>query len=106
MIKSVKIKYDKYVAETSKAYLIIYLNTQVWLPKSLCKNFHIYGNDMHGVTEIPSFLFEKITGCDPNNTDKDLSYWHAEASWIVEKHKPEKINFTEEDTKPDATLIK
>ena len=98
MIKSVKIKFDKYVAETSKAYLVKYQGSELWLPKSLCRNFAVHGNDMHGVAEIPSFLFEKITGVDPNGEGVDLSDYRAIIAWQVVVKTPTKIEFSE--TKP------
>ena len=95
MIKSVKIKFDKYVAETSKAYLVKYQREELWLPKSLCRNFAVHGNDMHGVAEIPSFLFEKITGVNPNDEGVDLSDYRAEIAWQVIVKTPAKIEVTE-----------
>ncbi|MBN2747361.1 MAG: hypothetical protein JXR34_11605 [Bacteroidales bacterium] len=104
MIKSVKIKFTKYVAETPKAYLVKYNYSEVWLPKSLCRNFAVHGNDMHGVAEITSFLFEKITGVNPNETDKDLCDYNAVPSWTIEKHVPERIE--PKEIQADANLIK
>lgn len=95
MIKSIKIKFDKYVAETPKAYLVKYLSEEVWFPKSLCKNFAVHGNDMHGVIEIPIFLFKKITGKNPNTEDVDLHDYKASIAWQVIVKTPEKISFTE-----------
>lgn len=106
MIKSVQIKFTKYIAETNKAYLVKYQGQEVWIPRSLCRGFAVHGNDMHGVVEIPSFFFEKITGINPNDEYCQLDSYGAKPSWIVEKHKPEKVSFTEKETKPDASLIK
>lgn len=99
-IKSIKIKFDKYVHETARAYLVKYMNQEIWLPKKLCRGFAVYGNDMHGVVSIPTFLYEKITG---TNVDEEFSDNYAESDWIVTKHKPDKIEPIKEQVNAELT---
>lgn len=89
VIKSIKIKFDKYVHETPRAYLVKFMHQEIWLPKKLCRGFAVYGNDMHGVVSIPTFLYEKITG---ETVGEEFNSPHAESDWIITKHKPAKID--------------
>jgi len=94
-IKSIKIKFDKYVHETDRAYLVKFMRQEIWLPKKLCRGFAVHGNDMHGVVSIPTFLYERITG---ETVDGYFDSRYAEADWVITKHKPTKI----EPIKPEA----
>jgi len=101
-IKSIKIKFDKYVHETDRAYLVRFMRQEIWLPKKLCRGFAVYGNDMHGVVSIPTFLYEKITG---TTVDEEFSENHDESDWIVTKHKPAKIEAIT-NSQPNENLIR
>lgn len=95
MIKNVKVRFDKWHHSTAKAHLLTYRGEQVWLPKKLCWNFQIAGNDLHAWATIPSFLFEKITGHKVDDVYKEEGeaglkrIFNAEAGTIVEHHVPE-----------------
>jgi hypothetical protein len=94
MITSVLLRFDKYLHETERAYLIRVGNTEHWLPKKLCRKF-ITNKKLGGNVTIPSFLYERITGEQPIEED---------AETIIEKHVPKQIEPT--DTLPDAELIR
>lgn len=99
-IKSIKIKFDKYVHETPRAYLVKFMQQEIWLPKKLCRGFAVHGNDMHGVVSIPTFLYEKITG---ETVDEEFNSHYAESDWIVTKHKPEKIEPIKSEANAELT---
>lgn len=96
-IKSIMLRFDKFLHETPKAYLIRVGPTEHWLPKKLCRNF-ITNKKLGGNVSIPAFLYERITG----ESIEDAPI--ADADYIVEKHIPERIEPVK--ITPDASLIK
>lgn len=96
MIKSVQLRFDKWKHSTQKAHLLIYKNQEVWIPKKLCWNFQIAGNDQHAWATIPAFLFERITGhnveevYEENGTSGLKEYFGAVIHTMIEKHVPER----------------
>ena len=102
IIKSIRIKFDKLVAQTGKANLIRIDNLEHWIPSKLCFKLSIK-NNLSGSVEIPPFIYEKIFDCDLSKlTDQEKKNI---SSWYVEKHIPVKIEFNPNDL-PDASLIK
>lgn len=104
MIKSIKLRFDKWLHSTEKAHLLRYNGKDMWLPKKLCWDFQVAGNDLHAWATIPAFLFEKITGKNPDEAFNELGasgikeYYGAIIHTTVEKHVPEKINPVENNT--------
>lgn len=96
MIKSIQLRFDKWKHTTEKAHLLVYRGKEMWLPKKLCWNFQIAGNDLHAWATIPAFLFEKITGhnieeaYEENGTSGLKEYFGAVIHTIIENHTPEK----------------
>lgn len=99
-IKSIKLKFEKYIHQTSSAYLIKFMHQNIWLPKRLCRGFAVHGNDMHGVVSIPVFLYEKITG---NTVDGEFCSSYAETDYIITKHKPHKIQPIKSEANAELT---
>ncbi len=89
IIKSIRIKFDKLVAQTGKANLIRIDGIEHWIPSKLCFNLSTK-NNLSGSVEIPPFIYEIIFECDlsklSDEEKKNIS------SWYVEKHEPKKIN--------------
>lgn len=83
MIKSVRLEFDKLYSETQKAYLIRVGYSEHWLPKKLCRNLRVF-KKLNGCVDIPTFLYEKITGIKEAEISED------EASVIVDVHKPQR----------------
>lgn len=89
IIKSIRIKFDKLVAQTGKANLIRIYGIEHWIPSKLCFNLSIK-NNLSGSMDIPSFIYERIFDYDLSIlTDQEKKNI---ASWYVEKHEPKKIN--------------
>lgn len=91
------LRFDKFLHETQKAYLIRVGPTEHWLPKKLCRRF-ITNKKLGGNVSIPAFLYERITGESIEDAPT------ADADYIIEKHKPERIEPV--TPSPDASLIK
>lgn len=102
IIKSIRIKFDKLVAQTGKANLIRIDNLEHWIPSKLCYNLSTK-NNLSGSIEIPSFIYEKIFNCNLSDLS-DAEKKHI-ASWYVEKHEPKKIKFNPNQL-PDESLFK
>jgi hypothetical protein len=96
-IKSIMLRFDKFLHATEKAYLIRIGPAEHWLPKKLCRNF-ITNKKLGGNVSIPPFLYERITG--ESIDDAPL----ADADYIVEKHKPARIEPI--ISSPDQSLLK
>jgi len=96
-IKSLMLRFDKFLHATEKAYLIRVGSTEHWIPKKLCRNF-ITNKKLGGNVSIPAFLYERITG--ESIEDAPIS----DADFIVEKHIPERKEPIKIEA--DATLIK
>lgn len=94
MITKVFVRFDKLKGETSKAYLLQFMNEEHWLPKKLCWNFTT-NKKLGGNCTIPAWLYEKIFGHLPEE---------SEATEIITTHVPEQI--TVKPTEPDAKLIR
>lgn len=87
MIKSARIKFDKLLGETPRAYLIRIGSGQHWIPKSMCRDF-ITNKKLGGNVVLPTFIINRIFDVDINDTDSfpcDLT-----PTWIVEHHTPER----------------
>jgi hypothetical protein len=66
-IKSVKIRFEKWIHSTPKAHLLQYKNKQLWLSRKVCWDVVVAGNDQHAWAVIPAFIFKEITGNDVND---------------------------------------
>ncbi len=88
MIKSAKIKFDKHVGETPRAYLIRIEGEEHWIPKSCCYGFRT-NNQLKGSVELPSFIINKIFDIDINEL-KELPN-NITPTYIIEKHTPERV---------------
>ena len=55
-IKSVKIQFDKLLAETHGAYLIKICSDQIWIPKKLCRRM-LTNKKLGGNVSIPAWLY-------------------------------------------------
>lgn len=82
------LRFTKFKAETSKAYLVKLFHTDVWLPKKLCRNM-IINKKLGGNVELPEWLYIEKTGQNP--PDEDYTF-------KVENHTPEKIDPKENNT--------
>jgi len=80
MITSVKIKFDKLLADTGKAILIRVYNQEHWLPKKLCSCL-ITNKKLSGKVVIPAWLA----------IDKGFVFDESDADTIIEKHIPAKV---------------
>jgi hypothetical protein len=96
-IKSIMLRFDKFLHETPKAYLIRVGQQEHWMPKKLCRDF-ITNKKLGGNVSIPAFLYERITGESIENAPI------CNATFIVEKHKPSRLEPV--TPTPDASLIK
>jgi hypothetical protein len=96
-IKSIMLRFDKFLHATEKAYLIRVGHAEHWIPKKLCRNF-ITNKKLGGNVSIPPFLYERITGESIEDAPT------GDVDYIVEKHKPARIEPVK--TNPDASLIK
>jgi hypothetical protein len=107
MIKSVKLRFDKWHHSTAKAHLLTYRGKEVWLPKKLAWDFQVAGNDLHAWATIPSWLFEKITGHNPDELMEEQGtfgmkeYYGAIPHTIIEHHKPERKDPVESNHIPE-----
>ncbi len=81
MNNTVRIKFDKFYSETSRAYLISIYNQEVWLPKKMCRSF-ITNKKLGGNVVIPEWLYKEKFGCEPSDEMYET---------IVEHHTPEKM---------------
>lgn len=96
MIKSIQLRFDKWKHSTDKAHLLVYKNQEMWLPKKLCWDFHVAGNDLHAWATIPAWLFEKITGQKADEVFEDYGisgmkeYYGAIIHTQIVHHVPEK----------------
>lgn len=94
MIKSVKLRFEKWKHSTEKAHLLAYNGKEIWIPKKLCFDFLIAGNDNHAWATIPSWLFEKITGMNPEDMQEQYGthgmkeQFGAIIHTVIEHHKP------------------
>jgi hypothetical protein len=84
-IKSIMLRFDKFLHATEKAYLIRVGHAEHWIPKKLCRNF-ITNKKLGGNVVIPAFLYERITG--ESIDDAPL----ADADVIIERHIPQKLS--------------
>jgi hypothetical protein len=95
MIKSAKLKFDKHVGETPRAYLIRIAGDEHWIPKSLCRAFRT-NNQLKGSVELPSFIINRMFDIDINELKELPDY--IIPSYIVEHHEPIKVNPVENNT--------
>jgi hypothetical protein len=97
MIKSVMLRFDKFLHATDKAYLLRVGDSEHWLPKRLCRNL-ITNKKLGGNVSVPTFIYERVTGIKA----KDIPM--SDADYIIEKHVPAKIEAKE--TQPNVELLK
>lgn len=106
-IRKVKIRFEKWKHTTNKAHLLVYRGKEVWLPKKICWNLQVAGNDLHAWAEIPDFKFKELTGHDLTEAYKDYGHdgmrnmFDAVVSVMVENHKPKKVKPVENNTIPE-----
>jgi len=81
MISKVRIKFDKLYGESSKAYLLLINNKEIWFPKRFCWEFTL-NKKLGGHTIIPTWIYREKFGCEHEECD---------AATIVYHHIPEKI---------------
>lgn len=93
-IKSVRIQFDKLMAETPRAYLLRVGNDEYWFPSRFCWGM-VVNNKLGGNVAIPAWLYKEKFEKEP---DVDI------AETIVEFHIPERKEPVK--TLPDASLIK
>lgn len=87
MIKAARIKFEKLLGETPRAFLIRLHNGQHWIPKSQCRSF-ITNKKLGGNVILPAWLINKIYDTDINKSDK---YEHLiTPTWVITHHKPER----------------
>ena len=90
------VRFDKFLAETPKAYLIRVEMVEYWVPKSLCKRL-ITNNKLGGNVILPTFFINKMFEIDINiDCPKFIT-----PEWIIENHIPEKITPLENNTIQD-----
>ena len=100
MITRVRIKFDKLVGETKRAYLLRFGNEEIWFPIKMCRNF-ITNRKLGGNMVVPVWLYKEKFGHDPNEseihtgrltTEKFIhSHTCYEEETIIERHKPDRI---------------
>lgn len=74
MVKSVNIKFDKFLHDTDKAILIRINGDELWIPKKLCRKLTT-NKKLGGHVCIPSFFAEKI-GISIENSTPDVEVIH------------------------------
>lgn len=80
MITKARIKFDKLLGETSKAYLLQIASKEIWFPRRFCWEFTL-NKKLGGHTIIPTWLYREKFGCEPDE---------SEAETIIEHHKPKR----------------
>lgn len=95
MIKSVRIQFDKLMAETPRAYLLRFQNEEIWFPRRFCWGI-VVNNKLGGNVAIPTWLYK-----EKFNEEPDLEI----ADTIIEKHIPERIEPIQNGT-PDTSLTR
>jgi len=93
MIKSVNIKFEKFLHDTGKAILLRINGGEHWIPKKLCRKL-IVNNKLGGNVCIPTFIAERI-GFDLDDCNPDVEIIH---------HIPEVQNIS--NIKHDADLFR
>lgn len=96
MIKSARIKFDKLLGETSKAYLIRIDGDEHWIPKSQCRRF-ITNQKLGGNVEVSTFIINRMFDIDINIECPDF----VKPTWIVENHIPKKLEPIQDNTIKD-----
>jgi len=74
MIKSVNIKFEKFLHDTGKAILVRINGIEYWIPKKLCRKL-IVNKKLGGNVCVPSFIAEKI-GFNIENCNADVEVIH------------------------------
>lgn len=112
IIKSIKLRFDKWKHSTEKAHLLVYRGKEMWLPKKLCWDFQIAGNDLHAWATIPGFLFEKITGQKAEDLHESIGTIGLKDSYgailgtVIEHHIPERKEPVDNNTITDLKKTK
>lgn len=94
-IKSVRIQFDKLMAETPRAYLLRFRNEEIWLPRRFCWGI-VINNKLGGNVAIPAWLYKEKFNEEPDTDIADI---------IVEKHIPERKEPIQNGT-PDRSLTR
>lgn len=63
-IKTVKVRFNKYICETDKAYHLEYRRQRIWISKKICWDLIVAGNDLHAWATIPAWKFNEIIDDD------------------------------------------
>lgn len=74
MVKSVRIKFDKFLHDTGKAILVRLNGAEHWIPKKLCRNL-IVNNKLGGNVCVPTFIAGRI-GLDIDDCSPDIEVIH------------------------------
>lgn len=96
MIKSARIKFDKLLGETSKAYLIRIDRDEHWIPKSQCRRF-ITNHKLGGNVEISTFIINRMFDIDINIYCPDF----VKPTWVIVNHTPDKLEPIQDNTIQD-----
>ena len=101
MVTNVRIKFDKLLGETPRAYLLLFGGKEVWMPSKMCRNFTT-NRKLGGHAVIPSWLYKEKFGYDPNEEElftgrlTSEAFIHNrpdyEAETIIERHKPNSVD--------------
>lgn len=107
IIKTVKVRFNRYICETAKAYHLSYRGNKIWIPKKICWDLIVAGNDLHAWATIPAWKFKEITGNDIDNLYQDYGTkglrerFDCQVGTTIEHHIPEKIEPIEDNTISD-----
>lgn len=95
-ITKVNVRFDKFHAETDKAYLLEYRRQEFWIPKKYCWSLGVYGNDKHAWAVMPVWFVNLKFEIDVNMLYQEIGqkglreYYDIDVHQIVEKHVPER----------------
>ena len=101
MVKTVMLRFDKFLHATEKAYLIRVGHSEHWIAKKLCRNL-VINKKLGGNVVIPAFKYQEITGVDLQELSESELIGIAET--IIVKHVPERIEPIE--SKADESLTR
>lgn len=106
-IKTVKVRFNRYICETDKAYHLEYRRKKMWIPKKICWDLMVAGNDLHAWATVPAWKFKEITGNDIEQLYKEVGTkglrdrYDCQIGSSIEKHIPEKIEPISDNTIKD-----
>lgn len=106
-IKTVKIRFNRYICETDKAYCLEYRRRKLWIPKKICWDLSVAGNDLHAWAILPTWKAEEIIGNNIEDLynaygERDLrERFSCQIGTVIEHHKPDKLTPKEDNTITD-----